>query len=242
MTPRPPHAWTRRAALASLFAGASLFTMPGCDPRTLIFFLQPYDPVVPAPGPSLKGKKVVVLVHVSPGAGSDYSDLTRELSREVTTELRKSVKKITVVAPEKVATWVEAHPTWTDPSEAAKALEADMALFLDVSKFDTEDPRSPGLMEGNSSIHIQLWEMAYPQNSRGYENKSQPKESTNVYNEQADTTFPVRGPIPKDTGISPSSFRIKFLKLAAKEITWHFVDHEPADDVQDVKFNPNDKN
>jgi hypothetical protein len=242
MTPRP-HAWTRRAALASLFAGASLLTLPGCDPRTLIFFLQPFDPVIPAPGPKLKGKKIVVLVHVSPGAGSDYSDLTRELAREVTTALRKNLNgKITVVDPDKIAAWVEANPSWTDPSECAKKYEADMAIFLDVSKFDVEDPRSPNLMEGNSNIHIQVWEVAHPKTSRGYENKSQPKESNKIYEEQADTTFPVRGPIPRDTGISPSSFRIKFLKLVATEISWHFVDHEPGDDIQDVKFNPNDKN
>jgi len=221
-----------------LFAGASLLTLPGCDPRTLLFFLQPFDPTIPAPGPQLKGKKVVVLVHCSPGAGSDYSDLTRDISREVTTELRKT-KKITVVDPEKVAAWAEAHPSWTDPSEAATALEADMAIFLDVSKFDTEDPRSPGLMEGISNIHIQVWEIAHPKNSRGHENKSQPKESSKIYEEQADTTFPVRGPVSRDTGVSPSSFRIKFLKLVAKEISWHFVDHAPGDDIQDVKFNPN---
>lgn len=97
-------------------------------------------------------------------------------------------------------------------------------------------------MEGNSNIHIQVWEIAHPKNSKGHEIKSQPKESTKTYEEQADTTFPVRGPIPRDTGITPSSFRIKFLKLVAVELSWHFIDHEPGDDIQDVKFNPNDKN
>lgn len=240
MTPRP-HAWTRRAALATtLLAGAGLLSLPGCG--ELFYFLQPYDPVVPAPGPSLKAKKVVVLVHASPGAGSDFSDLARDLSREVTSRLRKHVKGITVVDPDKVSEWDAGHPSWTDPSEAAKAFDADMTLFLDVSKFDVEDPRSPGLMEGNSEIHIQLWELAHPKNSKGQANKSQPKESVKSYDEQADTIFPVRGPIPRDTGISPSSFRIKFLKLVATEISWHFVDRGVGDDIQDVKFNPNDKN
>ncbi len=240
MTPRQD-AMTRRAALATtLLTGASLLTLPGCG--ELLYFLQPFDPVVPAPGPSLKGKKVVVLTHVAPGAGADYGDLTRDLSRELVTIIRKKVKKIEVVDPDQVAVWVEGHPSWTDPSDAAKAFEADLALFLDVTRFDTEDPRSPGLMEGNSNIHIQLWELAYPKNSSGKENKNQPKESSKIYEEQADTTFPVRGPIPRDTGITPSSFRIKFLKLVATEVSWHFIDHEPGDDIQDVKFNPNDKN
>jgi hypothetical protein len=237
MTPRP-HARTRRAALALALAGASLFSLPGCDPRTLLFFLQPFDPSIPAPGPSLKGKKVVVLTHINPGAGVDYGDLGRELTREFTTALRKHAKRIQIVDPEKVAGWVEAHPSWTDPSEAAKAFEADMAIMLDVSKFQTQDPRSPDLMEGTSNVHIQVWEIAHPKNSRGHENKAQPKEASKVYEEQADTTFPVRGPVSRDTGVTPSSFRIKFVKLVGTELSWHFVEHAPGDDIQDVKFNP----
>src|SRR5437763_11347535 len=100
MTPRP-HAWTRRAGLAITLAAASLLSLPGCNPMTLFYFLQPFDPTIPAPGPSLKGKKVVVLTHISPGAGTDYGDLGRELTREFTAALRKNVKKIQVIDPEK---------------------------------------------------------------------------------------------------------------------------------------------
>ncbi|WP_435017088.1 hypothetical protein TA3x_004679 [Tundrisphaera sp. TA3] len=214
-------------------------SLPGCDPRTLLYFLQPFEPTIPAPGPSLKGKKVVVLTHVNPGAGVDYQALDRELTREFIIALRKKTKKIDVVEPDRVNAWVEAHPTWTDPSEAAKAFEADYAILFDVSHFQTEDPRSPDLMEGTSNIHIQVWEMAYPKNTKGKELKDQEKEGSKVYEEQADTTFPVRGPVSRDTGVSPSSFRIKFLKLVGTELTWHFVDHAPGDDIQDVKFNPN---
>ncbi len=240
MTPRP-HAWTRRAALMTgLVAGAGLFSLTGCG--EWVYFLQPWDDMVPADGPELKGKKVVILTHLSPGAASEFGDLPRDLTRELTNVLRKKISKITVVDPDKVNQWVEQHPSWTDPSEAAKSFEADMAIFLDISEFDTEDPKSPGLMEGKSAIHIQVWEIAHPKNSKGQPNKSQPKESSKIYEEQADTTFPVRGPIPKETGISPSSFKIKFVKLVATEISWHFCAHAPGDDIQDVKFNPNDKN
>ncbi|WP_435005301.1 hypothetical protein P12x_003196 [Tundrisphaera lichenicola] len=238
MTPRP-HAWTRRAGLAIALAAASLLSLPGCNPMTIFYFLQPFDSSIPAPGPSLKGKKVVVLVHVDPGSGTEFDDLARDLNREFTSALRKNVKKIQIVEADKVAGWVEAHPSWTDPSEAAKAFEADVAILLDVSKFITQDPRNLDLMEGNSEVHIQVWEIAHPKNSRGHEIKTQPKEASMVYEEQADTTFPIRGPVPRDTGVSPSSFRIKFLKLVGTELSWHFVDHAPGDDIQDVKFNQN---
>lgn len=239
MTPRP-HAWKRCAALAIAIAGASLLSLPGCNPGALLFFLQPFDPVIAAPGPSLKGKKVVVLAHIHPGSGDGYGDLGRDLSREVVKNLRKNVKKIQIVDPDNVAAWMEAHPSWTDPSEATKAFEADVAILLDVSLFQTEDPRSPNLMEGSSNINIQVWELAHPKDSSGHVKKTQPKESEKIYQEQADTTFPVRGAIPRDTGVSPSSFRSKFLKLVATEIGWHFYEHAPGDDIQNVKFNPND--
>ncbi len=238
MTPRP-NAWTRRAALATtLLAGASLLSLPGCG--EFLYFLQPYDPVEPAPGPKLKGKKVVVLTHVSPGAGAEYGDLSRDLSREATTLLRKGIKNITVVDPDKIAEWVAAHPSWTDPAEAAKAFEADVAVFLDVSKFSTEDLRSPDLMYGEASINVQVWEIYHPKNSKGQEIKSQPKESSKTYENQLDTTFPPRGPVPKGGTVSPSAFRIKFLKIAALELSWEFVDKAPGDDIHDMKFNPDD--
>jgi hypothetical protein len=238
MTPRP-HARTRRAALSGLLAGATLLSLPGCDPRTLIYFLQPFEPTVPATGPSLKGKKVVVLTNVDPGQGMDYDNLGRQLTREFVKILRKDVKKITVVDPDKVAAWEEAHPKWTDPSEAAKAFEADMAILLDIGEFRVEDPRSPGLLEGVSSVHIQAWEIAHPKNSKGKEIKSQPKEPSMTFEDTCDTQFPTRGPVALGPGVSRSSFRLKFLTLVATEVSWRFIDHEPGDDIQDVKFAPN---
>ena len=239
MTPRP-HARTRRAALATLmFAGASLLTLPGCDPRTMLYFLQPFDPTIPAPGPSLKGKKIVVLTHVPAGVGESYSDLARDLTREFQSTLRKNVKKIAIVDQDKISAWMEAHPSWTDATEAGKDFEADMAIMIDVSDFQATDPKSPDLMEGTSNIHIHAWEFGYPKNAKGKEQKNEPKEWDQVYEDQVDTTFPLRGPVPRDTGVSESAFKLKFLKLVATELSWRFVEHAPGDDIQDVKFNNN---
>ena len=60
-----PHARTRRAVALLALASAGLLSLTGCDPRTLIYFLQPWEPTISAPGPSLKGKKVVVLTHAA---------------------------------------------------------------------------------------------------------------------------------------------------------------------------------
>ena len=66
MTPRPRAWMRRRVTVVLLFGLAGLACIPGCDPRTLLYFLQPWEPTIPAPGPSLKGKRVVILTHVVP--------------------------------------------------------------------------------------------------------------------------------------------------------------------------------
>ena len=69
-TPRL-NARMRRAVAGLMIAFAGLMSLPGCDPRTLMYFLQPFEPTIPAPGPSLKGKKVVVVAHAVSGAQGD---------------------------------------------------------------------------------------------------------------------------------------------------------------------------
>src|SRR5262249_14357400 len=133
MTPRPLARKRRFAALAC--AAVGLLALAGCDPRTLVYFLQPFEPMVPAKGPSLKGKKVVVLTHPADGTQGDVQPLDRDLGRQVSSILREQVKKIEVVDADKVWSWVEGHPNWTDPAEAARAFEADMVIFLEVESF-----------------------------------------------------------------------------------------------------------
>ena len=67
--------------------------------------------------------------------------------------------------------------------------------------------------------------------------KDKPKEGKIAFEDDCETSFPNRGPIPMEAGISAPVFKNKFLKLAATELTWRFIDHAPEDAIQDVKFN-----
>jgi hypothetical protein len=232
-TPRP-HARTRRAAAMLALAGAGLITLGGCDPRTMLYFLQPWEPTVAHPGPSLEGKRVVVLTHAVVGQ-ADFQSLDHDLTREVVRNLRKGTKKIDVVEPTKVWDWVDGHPNWTDPGEAAAAFEADVAIFLEVESFQIANPGSPGLLEGSAKTHIQAIERAYPKNSKGKALTDQPKESTTIYDSYRDSVFPINGPVEEGAGFSRSSFKNKFLSIVAAEISWHFIDHSPEDDIYDSK-------
>ena len=55
MTPRSL-AMVRFAAVI-LVASASLIATSGCDPRSLAYFLQPFDPTIEPKGPSLRGEE-----------------------------------------------------------------------------------------------------------------------------------------------------------------------------------------
>jgi hypothetical protein len=235
MTPRPL-ARTRRAAIGLTISAAGFLTLAGCDPRTLLYFLQPFEPTIAPEGPSLKGKKVVVLTHASSGTQSDFRSLDRELTRQFVMNLREKVKKIDVVDPQKVWDWVDAHPSWSEPSEAAEAFEADIVIFLEIEEFRITDPSSPGLFKGMSKIHIAVTELAHPKNSKGKPMTDKPKEANVIYDAVRDTEFPSRGPMPMEAGISRAGFKNKFLKLVAMEVSWHFVERAHGDDIQDTKI------
>ncbi len=233
-TPRP-HARTRRAAASLMIAGIGLIALAGCDPRTLIYFLQPFEPTIPPPCRAVfKGKKVVIMAHALSGTQTDYQALDREITREVARSIRDKVKKVEVVDLDKVWGWMEGHPNWTDPSEAAKAFEADFVIFLEIESFQVANPSSPGLLEGNAKTHVQCFELAHPKNSKGKPITDQPKESHSVFDNYVDSVFPIRGPLPEGSGQSRAAFRTKFLQVVATEISWQFVEHSPEDNIQDA--------
>ena len=233
-----PLARTRRAAATFLIAAVGLLSLAGCDPRTLLYFLQPFEPMLPpkAKDLSLKDKKVVILTHAVTGSTSDMQSIDRELPREVGRILRENGKKIEVVNFDKIADWMENHPSWTDPSEAAREFDADIAIFLEVEQFQVASSSSPGVLEGKSRTHIQVFEMEYPKDSKDKPLKDQPKESRVVYDDYADSEFPRRGPIEEGSRLSRSTFRNKFVRVVAMEITWHFLEHSPEEDIEDVTF------
>src|SRR5262245_2163529 len=152
MTPRSIASVTWRLAVVALLAGASLFAVSGCDPRPLAYFLQPFEPMIepPCKEVSFQGKKVVVLCHATANTMREFSTLDRDLCREVSAILRLKVKKITVVDPDKVATWVEAHPNWTDPADVARDFDADVVLFLEVEQFQLQAPGDLNMLHGES--------------------------------------------------------------------------------------------
>ncbi len=225
-----------RHAAAMIMLVASAVALVGCDPRAAFYFLQPNSPTIAAPGPKLEGKKVVVLTHATSASQAEFPALERDLNREFVSHL-KTVKKITLVDSEKVRTWVEGHPKWTDPTDAARDFEADIVIFLELEQFQIQAPGDLNILQGTAKVHIQAFELTPPKNSKGKPILDQPKESNSIYDDYQESTFPIRGPIQMDSGVSRPAFKNKFMQVVGSECSWHFVDHSPDDIIQDVKFN-----
>jgi hypothetical protein len=231
-----PIARTRRAALAVLVSAGSIVLASGCDPRSLVYFLQPFEPTIAAACPTLKGKKVVVLAHAAAGQG-EYQSLDHELAESISRIIKEKIKKVDVVPAEKVALWVDAHPGYTDPSEAARAFDADVAIFLEIEKFQIESPNSPDLFQGVAKVHVKVYELAEPTDDKGKPIEGKPREVIVIHDEYVDSLFPrVQESIPVSASVNRNAFRKKFFDVIVSEVSWHFVEHANGDDIQRTTF------
>lgn len=235
-TPRSLARTLRPLAGAAVAAGA--LAVAGCNPQTF-FFLQPTNPTIAREHKELdlRGKRVVILTHAAADVLLNSPAIDLEIAQRLGAILRDKVRKIDLVEIDKVRSWAEDHPSWTDPAEAAEKFEADVVIYLEFDRFSLEDWRSPGLFEGRSNVQIKVTEMAFPTDDRGHPNKAKPREPREVFTDTKETAYPKhQGGMPPSNEVSRSAFRAKFIKEVVKEISGCFVDREMGDDIQDTKF------
>ena len=241
MTPRPlarmRTAPRKRIAIgAATIAAALALASTGCDPRTALYFLQPFGPKIDATGPDLRGKTVVILPIAAAGASLDAPSIDRDIAKELAAILKSEVRRIKIIPHSKVSQWLESHVNWTEPAEIAKDLKADVVLLLEIEEFKIRDPNSPGMYQGVSKVHLQATQLKPAEDENGKTKAGAELEPEVVYDETEETVFPERGPQPADSKITPTVFRSKFLKTVVQEISWHFVQHEFGDTIQDTRF------
>jgi len=225
----------RRGFLGSAGLLSGVAVMMGCDPRMSLYFLQPFEPTIAHTGPDLSGKLVVVLAHAVNGANNDFQMLERDLTKEFQRTVKESNGSIKFAPFERVAEWQQQHSDW-NAEEALNHFEADAVIFLEIEQFQIQDPSTPMLFQGHSKIHVQVTTKDYPKDKKGKPIKSEPKEVDVIYNDFRDTIFPKTAPMSMELGVSKAAFKNKFMKLVATELSWHFVDHAPGDDIQDTRI------
>ena len=190
-----------------------------------------------AQGTVARGEEGRHFVQCDLDAISVFPSLERDIPRELGSILKKKSRRSPSSSADKVATWVEAHPHWSDPADAARDFDADMAIFLEVEQFQIQSsgrpehgPRRfpgahPGLRDGIS------------QEQQGQADQGSAQGSAQRLRRICgDRLSPNRGPLPIDSGTSKSAFKNTFLKVVAKDISWHFVEHAPDDSIQDSRI------
>ena len=203
----------------------------------MIYFLQPFEPKVEAPGPSLKGQKVVILAHQSGETLAEFPDLTDDLPKALGARIAAGVKKVEVVPHSKVKLWAEAHPDFTDPSDAGLDFDADAVVFLEVERFQIENPLSPGLFQGEARVHVKLYKITTPTDERGKPLPGRDKEIIVAHDEYVETAFPrTQGALPISSTVNRSNFRRKFFEIVVEEVSWQFLDHPATEMVQDTNL------
>lgn len=226
-----------RASVASaliLCAGCSL-TNGLFGPREAFRSVSNDEPIIPATGPSLKGKRVVVITTLDPAVKAEFPTLDCKLDAKVVAHLKEK-KEGEIIDADKVFAWVDGHPHWTDPEEIAKAFAADFVIVLGVEAFRLHDPGDSSALQGTAKTHVSVSETTYPVYRGKRIAMQMPEETRLIYTEDCETVFPVRGPIEKSSGVSIGAFTSRFLQVVACELSWKFVGHNPEEDIQDVKF------
>ncbi len=162
----------------------------------------------------LQGKKVAVVCRVLPSLEFNNPTVTKELARDVAQHLAGNVKKIQIVDPQKVASWVDANQ-WNEYSEVGNAVGADMVVGIDIQDFATQ--QSHTLYQGRAS-----WLLTVHDCTQG---------GKVVFEKSGRTVYPPNTGIPAMDLPSEATFRRKFVRVLADNIARHFYPHEPQADM-----------
>jgi hypothetical protein len=203
----------------------------GCNMLSLPFFLlgpEPKDPAVLkkiTPEDKKKEARVVILTYVGTELRSELLRADRDLSEKLAEELREAFKadeeKVSIVQPRKVQEFKNQHPGWKDMDleEIGKHFSADYVIYLEIEDLNLYKQGSfNDLYQGHLRIAVTLMDVKRPDES------PQTKEFDCKY-----PTDTKGGASAVDIGKGPEVFREEFLRYAAKQLSWYFVDHPTRD-------------
>ena len=199
-------------SLSLLLVVLSLVPSTGCLHLLLAssIYLWQGGHVVPAECDALVEKRVVVVCR--PPASSDFSHAgaSRQMNRAITGLLRQNVKKVEMVDPREVDTWLDESDTG-DYLDLGRAVKADIVLVVDLEHFDLYKGNT--LYQGNADVSLLVYDM-----EQGGEL---------IWDRQlGQILFPHNAPIPS-ADKSQDQFQREFVGILASRIAVYFYKHDP---------------
>lgn len=228
MPPRAPRSrslfacgptWCLLAIVVLLLGGCSLGVMAGK--------MLTGDPMLPAQFKQMthtdlvKNKNKVVVICSTPTAiDAELGGLNLDLIDGITRRMK--VHGIQVVNPDAVAQWIDDNGgVITDPSEMARAFDADYVAWIDVSAFTLKEPNAPKLLRGHTEGFIRVFQV---------EKIDDDKVALAKYNAEFTVTYPPHQPL-SETGRSAVLFQKEFIDRVCEQLAETFYDHRPGANI-----------
>jgi hypothetical protein len=173
---------------------------------------------------SKKEVRVAILAYSGPDAKLGIPQAGQRLSDTLARALRDGAEanseRLTIVSPNKVEQFLNAHPSWhqSDLHEIGRHLKADYVIYLEIEQLTIMDDKSPGnlLYNAHAHVHVRLVDVNNPDESTMHEDY--------VANYPSEAHA-----ITVDPDTPPSKFTQMFLGFVAKRMSWYFTAHLPRE-------------
>lgn len=222
-----PYAGRRRFLAVSAAAAAGLSLLPGCSLGVMFNKMILGDPKVTAEFHNMtkidltKGKHTVMVVCTAPASVDDeLSTLKLDLIDGVTRRMK--LHGVKVIEPDRVATWIDDHGTFRNPSELADDFDAHFIAWIDVNQFSFREDNSPKLLRGRCAGFVRVYRVdPAPENGRKF--------VSTVYETEFSSTYPRLQPL-SETGRSAVLFQKEYVDRVCDHLAEKFYDHRPGGD------------
>lgn len=178
---------------------------------TVAYLIKGVD--APAECDKLIGKKVAVVCRPVASLTYRFARVDSDIAEQVTALLGASVKKIKIVPASKVGEWTDSN-TWDDFPEVGKAVQADLVVGIDLTRFDLFQGQT--LYQGKANTEVRVFDC---------------KTGKVIFKKQMpQTVYPPNSVVPTSEK-QESAFRQEFVKVVAERISWLFTEHDRNADM-----------
>lgn len=221
---RRPHALIRTRTSLVPIALVGALAISGCSLGVMAGKMFTGEPLRPAQFRAMTGtdltkgeQKIVVICSTPTSVDADLSSLNIDLIDGITRRMK--VHGIDVIDPDEVAKWIDDNGgVVADPSEMARAFEADYVAWIDVYGFSLREENSPKLLRGRASGFLRVYQI---------QEVSGDRTALTAFNTEFKSTFPQHQPI-SETGRSALTFQKEFVDRICDELAEKFYDHRPG--------------
>lgn len=212
---------TRRRWVWLLGACLSLVLTAGCQQFVILSYLIGGPPSIEPDfdketGQSLKGKEntVAVVCFAPREMLLEFPNIDDEIAAQVAYRLGEN--KITIVKPDYVRAWIDAHPKWELAEEIGREFKANYVVEIELSTFSLYEGTSTTLFRGRTEADIHVTEV----DEGGHGDR--------IFSKELDFHFPVRVPRSSTEGeLIP--FKREYISRLSDKIGWMFYESYNGD-------------